>query len=159
MAPTSTDPANLSDAAGSLTGYSRPSILPGCNPKLSNPTEAEWYNPACFVSPASLAVGPGYGFGDTYPGFMRSMRWINVDVSLVKEIYISESKRLEFRAEAFNLANHMILGLPGTTGTGAASIAPSYSSSTGAVSYGSAAAISTIANTPRELQLAMKFFF
>ncbi len=28
----STDPANLSDAAGSITGYSRPSVLPGCNP-------------------------------------------------------------------------------------------------------------------------------
>ncbi|MGA7239014.1 MAG: TonB-dependent receptor [Bryobacteraceae bacterium] len=151
VAPTSTDPANLSDAAGSITGYSRPSVLPGCNPKLSNPTVSQWYNPSCFVSAASLAVGPGYGFGDTPLGFLRSMRWINLDFALVKNIPFGETKKLQFRAEAFNLANHMILGVPGT------SIAPSYSS--GNISYGSAGVISGIANTPRELQLALKFLF
>ncbi len=113
VAPTSTDPANLSDAAGSITGYSRPSVLPGCNPKVSNPTVSQWYNPSCFVSPASLAVGPGYGFGDTPLGFLRSMRWINVDVALVKNIPFGETKKLQFRAEAFNLVNHMVLGVPG----------------------------------------------
>ena len=44
--------------------------MPGCNPKVSNQTVTQWYNPACFVSPASLAVGPGYGFGDTPLGFL-----------------------------------------------------------------------------------------
>jgi hypothetical protein len=151
VAPLSTDPANLSDAAGSITGYSRPSVVNGCNPKLSNPTIGEWYNPACFVSASSLAVGPGYGFGNSPIGFLRSMRWVNVDVSLVKDIQITESKRLQFRAEAFNVFNHMVLGVPGT------SIAPSYSN--GAVAYGSAGVIGSIANTPRELQLAMKFLF
>ena len=151
VAPLSTDPANLSNAAGSITGYSRPSVLNGCNPKISNQSLGEWYNPACFVSPASLAVGPGYGFGDTPIGFLRSMRWVNVDVSLVKNIQISESKQLQFRAEAFNVFNHMVLGVPGT------SIAPSFSG--GNISYGSAGVISSIANTPRELQLALKFLF
>ncbi len=151
VAPLSTDPANLSDAAGSITGYSRPSVLPGCQIKVANQSVSQWYNPSCFVSPASPSVGPGYGFGDTPIGFLRSMRWINIDVSLVKEIPISESKKLQFRAEAFNLANHMILGVPGT------SIAPAYSG--GTVTYGSAGVISSIANTPRELQLAMKFVF
>jgi len=151
LAPLSTDPANLSDAAGSITGYSRPSILPGCQIKPAQQTLTEWYNPACFVSPASPSVGPGYGFGDTPVGFLRSMRWINVDVALVKDIQITETKRLQFRAEAFNVGNHMVLGSPGN------SIAPSYSG--GAVAYGSAGVISSIANTPRELQLAMKFMF
>ncbi len=45
----------------------------------------------------------------------------------------------------------MVLGVPGT------SIAPSFSG--GSVSYGSAGVVSSIANTPRELQLAMKFSF
>ncbi len=31
VAPTGTDPANLSNAGGSITGYSRPSVLSGCN--------------------------------------------------------------------------------------------------------------------------------
>ena len=151
VAPTSTDPANLSNAAGSITGYSRPSVLPGCNPKVSNPTVGQWYNPACFVSPASLAVGPGYGFGDTPLGFMTSMRWINIDVALVKNIPLGDVKKLQFRAEAFNLGNHMILGVPNAT------ISPTFSG--GAVSYGTAGVVSSIANTPRELQLALKFLF
>jgi len=153
LAPLSTDPANLSDAAGSITGYSRPSVLPNCQIKPSNQSLTEWYNPACFVSPASPLVGSGFGFGDTPIGFLRSMRWINLDVALVKDLPITETKRLQFRAEAFNVANHMILGSPGN------SIAPSYSSATGAVSYGSAGVISSIANQPRELQLALKFIF
>jgi hypothetical protein len=156
VAPTSTDPANLSNAGGSITGYSRPSILQGCN-LYANQSVSQWFNPACFVSPSSLSVGPGYGFGNAPIGDLRSMRFINMDFVLVKDIPIGETKKLQFRAEAFNVFNHMVLGLPGTTGTGAASIAPSFSN--GAVSYGTAAVVSTIANTPRELQLAMKFMF
>jgi len=151
LAPLSTDPANLSDAAGSITGYARPSVLPNCQLRVQNQSVSSWYNPACFVSPSSPAVGPGYGFGDTPIGFLRTMRWVNVDVSLVKDIAIGETKRLQFRAEAFNLANHMVLGAPGT------SITPAYSG--GNVTYGSAGVISSIANTPRELQRAMKFLF
>ena len=79
------------------------------------------------------------------------MRWINLDFALVKDIAITEGKRLQFRAEAFNLFNHMILGVPGT------SVAPSFSN--GTVRYGAAGVITGIANTPRELQLAMKFMF
>jgi hypothetical protein len=151
VAPSANDPANLSNAGGSITGYSRPSMLPGCDPNVSNPTVSQWFNPACFVSPASLSVGPGYGFGDAAIGGLRSMRWINLDVGLSKEIAITETKKLQFRAEAFNVFNHMILDVPGT------SIAPSFSN--GTISYGSAGVVSSIANVPRELQLAVKFMF
>lgn len=151
VAPTSTDPANLSNAGGSITGYSRPSILPGCDLIPAKQTVGQWYNPACFVSPASLLVGPGYGFGDAPIGGMRSMRWINLDVVLAKEIVLTESKKLQFRAEAFNVFNHMVLGVPGN------SISPSYSN--GAISYGTAGVVSSISNIPRQLQLALKFMF
>jgi hypothetical protein len=151
VAPLGTDPANLSDAAGSITGYSRPSVLPGCQIAVAEQTVSEWYNPACFVSPASLAVGPGYGFGDTPIGFLRTMRWVNLDVVLSKDIPIGETKHLQFRAEGYNVANHMVLAAPGT------SIAPSVSN--GAISYGSAGVITNIANVPRSLQLAVKFLF
>jgi Carboxypeptidase regulatory-like domain/TonB dependent receptor len=157
VAPTSTDPANLSNAGGSITGYARPSIVPGCN-LTANRSVSQWYNPACYVSPASPEVGPGYGFGDAPLGNLRSMRFINMDFSLTKNFVFTETKQLQFRAEAFNVFNHMVLGVPGSTGgTSAPSIAPSYSN--GAISYGNAAVVSSIANSPRELQLALKFSF
>jgi hypothetical protein len=68
--------------------------------------------------------------------------------------------KLQLRAEAFNLFNHMVLGVPGNAnGTSAPSIAPAFSN--GAVSYGTAAVVSSLANgnNPRELQLAVKFSF
>jgi len=76
-----------------------------------------------------------------------------MDFSLVKNIPFRESQSVQLRFEGFNVFNHVVWGEPG------ASISPSFSSSTGAVSYGSAGVISSIASTPRELQLAAKFTF
>ena len=151
LAPNSNDPANLSNAGGSITGYSRPSILSGCQLVPDNQTVGQWYNPSCFVSPASTAVGPGYGFGNAPVGGLRSMPFWNLDVALVKDFAITEHNRLQFRAEGYNVLNHMVLDVPGT------SIAPSFSG--GVVSYGTAGVVGNIANIPRSLQLAMKFMF
>ena len=59
---------------------------------VATQTVSQWYNPACFVSPSSLQVGPGYGFGNAPIGNMQSMRLINVDVVLAKNIHIGETK-------------------------------------------------------------------
>ena len=161
VAPGTTDPANLSNAGGSITGYTRPSLLPGCN-LTANQNANQWFNPACFVSPSSPAVGPGYGFGDAPIGDLRSMRFWNVDFALAKNIPIKESMKLQFRAEAFNLFNHMVLGVPGNAnGTSAPSIAPSFPNGATSVSYSTAAVVSSLANgnNPRELQFAVKFSF
>ena len=154
VSPNSNDPANLSNAAGSITGYSRPSIVPGCN-LTANQSKNQWFNPACFVSPSSLQVGPGYGFGDSGIGILRSQRYWNVDFALAKNIPIGENKRIQVRAEAFNVFNHMVLATPGPSG--APSIAPTFTA--GAVSYGTADVVSNIANTPRQLQFAARFIF
>lgn len=84
---------------------------------------------------------------------MRSMRFINMDVALIKDVVIKEGMRLQFRAEAFNVFNHMVLGVPGT------SISPSFSN--GSISYGSAGVITGLAagNAPRDTQPALKFLF
>jgi len=152
IAPTSNDPAGLSNPGGSFSGYSRPSVLSGCD-LTANQNSQQWFNPACFVSPASSSVGPGYGFGNAPVGGLRTQAFTNVDFSLNKNIPIRESMSLQLRFEAFNVFNHMVLGEPGV------SIAPTFSSSTGVVSYGSAGVVSSLANTPRELQLAAKFNF
>ena len=132
-------------------------MIAGCD--LTHGQSAnQWFNPSCYLSPSSTVVGPGYGFGHSPVGNLRSMRFQNVDFALAKNISITESKMLQFRFEAFNVLNHMVLAVPGNSnGTSAPSIAPTFSN--GAGSYGSAAVISNIANTPRELQLAAKFIF
>jgi len=152
LATTSSDPASLSVPGSSYTGYSRPSVLSGCS-LTGGRSESQWYNPACFVSPASSLVGSGYGFGDAGVGLMRTQGFNDLDFSLIKNIPIRESKSLQLRFESFNVYNHVVWSEPG------ASISPSFSSSTGAVSYGSAGVISSIASTPRELQMAAKFTF
>jgi hypothetical protein len=157
VAPTSTDPANLSNTGGSITGYSRPDLVPGCN-LTGGQSKTQWFNPTCYVSPASTSVGPGYGFGTSPIGNLRSMWFSNTDFSLVKNIRFKESKQIQFRFEAFNVFNHMVFAIPGSTGgTGAPSIAPTFTA--GAVSYGTAAVVQNIINTPRELQMAVKFNF
>jgi hypothetical protein len=127
-------------------------VIPGCN-LHANQGESEWYNPSCFVSPASTQVGPGYGFGTAAVGGLRTQRFNSVDFSLIKNIPIRESKAVQLRFEGFNVFNHVVWGEP------SASISPSFSSSAGTVSYGTAGAISSIASTPRELQMAAKFTF
>ncbi|HEY6467060.1 MAG TPA: TonB-dependent receptor [Candidatus Acidoferrales bacterium] len=150
VAPVSTDPANLSNTESSITGYSRPDVVPGCNLQ-AHQTPNQWFNPTCYVSPASPAVGPGYGFGTSGIGNLRDQWFSNFDASLIKNFKFSESKRLQLRFEGFNVFNHMVLGTPGT------SIAPTGTGTT--VTYGTAGVVSSIANTPRELQLAAKFIF
>jgi hypothetical protein len=145
------DPANLTNTSGSITGYSRPSILPGCQIKPATQTLTEYYNPACFVSPSSLAVGPGYGFGDDEIGGLRTMRWVNLDIVAAKNFKVGEAKQLQLRAEAYNVFNHMVLGEPSQ------SIAPTVAN--GSVSYGSSMVVNSIANAPRVMQLAAKFRF
>jgi hypothetical protein len=152
LASVSADPASISTSSGSMTNYSRPSVLPGCS-IYGGQSITQWYNPACFVSPASPSVGPGYGFGDSPVGGMRTQIFNDTDFSLVKNIPIKESMNLQLRFEGFNVFNHVVWGEPGVTD------APTFSSSTNTVGYGSAGVISSIASTPRELQLAAKFSF
>jgi hypothetical protein len=80
-----------------------------------------------------------------------------VDFSLFKDFNITESKRLQFRAEAFNLTNTPAFGLPGANivswaGTGAAAVP------TTAGNFGKITSTNAF-YTPRDIQLALKFVF
>lgn len=114
--------------------YNRPDQT--CNAKSSHPTIGQWFNVNCFANPASGELGnasrsPAYG-----PGF------VNTDFSAIKNFALRERRRLEFRAEMFNLFNHTQLGMP------AADL-----NSTG---FG---AITSSVNNPRLVQFALKLNF
>ncbi|MSV28079.1 MAG: TonB-dependent receptor [Bryobacterales bacterium] len=96
-----------------------------------------------FDSLAYSAPSP-YAFGNT-PRFMSGLRGpgtVNVDFSVFKNFPLYERLTLQFRAEAFNIANRAEFGLPNT-------------------SIGSPAAgvITNQANPSRDVQFALKLIF
>ena len=59
----------------------------------------------------NLATQAGQ-FGNAGRNIARGPSFANVDVSLVRDVQISTATRLQFRAEVFNVLNHVNLGLP-----------------------------------------------
>jgi hypothetical protein len=71
------------------------------NPKVSSPSHTLWFNPAAFANPVPGTFG-NYGRNTLIgPGFT------NVDFSLAKEFSLYESLKLEVRADAFDVFNHI----------------------------------------------------
>jgi hypothetical protein len=105
-------------------------------------------NPTSFVlplaavgTPASTYAAYPYKYGNVGKGSIRGPGLWDWDMSLHKNIPVAESMRLQFRAEAFNVFNHVNLGDPGTT-----------------VDAGGFGSIQSAAD-PRIGQLAMKLIF
>ncbi|MDQ1472881.1 MAG: hypothetical protein QOJ99_4361 [Bryobacterales bacterium] len=131
-------PYNLSVPGDSAntgnTGYLRPNLVG--NPTLSNPTRDQWFNRAAFAAPAA------YTFGNLGRYALRSSAFWNVDASIFREFRFLESRSVEFRAEAFNLPNTVILGTP-----------------TGSLPDTNFGRITATANSERTLQLGLKIKF
>lgn len=105
-------------------------------PKRSHAQEAhEFFNTAAFTENA-----PGT-FGNTSRDFLSGPGYEDLDFSLIRFFPIREGQTLQFRAEAFNVANRVNFGEPTAT-----------------VSSRANGTIST-ANDPRILQFALKYQF
>lgn len=122
---------------GNITsrGYEHANLIG--NPHLAKRTAAEWFNTAAYVTP------PGFTFGTTPRNSLRSAPYWNLDTSVFREFPMGSDRHLEIRAEAFNLLNNVVFGVPTddlNTGT----------------KFGT---ISSTANGSRQLQLAAKFIF
>jgi hypothetical protein len=100
-----------------------------------NPRTGFWLNPAAFSQPRGA-------FGNCGVGRYHGPGFTNVDLSVFKSFPLRETMRFEFRAEAFNAFNHASFGNP-------ASFFPA----------GNFGQISSTIIDPRELQLALKFYF
>ena len=78
------------------------------DPNLSNKSAAEWFNTAAFAIPAK------YTYGSSGRNILRGPAYWQIDASLFRRFPLfKESQALEFRAEAFNMPNTVILGQPG----------------------------------------------
>jgi hypothetical protein len=142
--------ANSSPLAGNLTGL---------GPLL--------YNPGAFGLPTGLT------FGDSGRNILRNPWRTNFDMALLKHFAVTESKYFEFRAEAFNVFNHVEYNWLGGDAGSAANNSGRGTISNEIACYGAAAPFSAgdpscagngylrSAGThlPRIMQLALKFIF
>ncbi len=88
---------NFSNAGGDT----RPDVIPGVS--LDPPGgrhREQWFNPAAFRNPSAGQWGNAGRNIDSMPG------QVSVDFSVFKNFSFTEHKKLQFRAEAFNLPNH-----------------------------------------------------
>jgi hypothetical protein len=86
------------------TGYERADIVG--NPGLPTQSAKEWFNTAAFAIPAT------YTYGDSGRNILRGPAFWNLDASLFRKFPFTENKVLEFRVEAFNMPNTVILNQP-----------------------------------------------
>jgi Carboxypeptidase regulatory-like domain len=100
----------------------------------------QYFNVNAFSRPAPDTYGTG-------PRTLPNYRWFGIqngDVTVMKNVAVTESKRVELRVEAFNLTNTPTFGTPNTSfGSSSFGIISGYASGRG----------------PRELQLGVKFYY
>jgi hypothetical protein len=123
-------------------------IPPLTNPGGFGPLVA---NPNAFVAPVGLTLG------SSGRNLLRNPSHWNIDTALFKRFLITERVAFEFRAEAFNIFNHVEYGPLGGDQGGAAGSA---GFSSGTSSFGSGNFLQTgVAYAPRILQLGAKVVF
>jgi hypothetical protein len=85
----------------------RPNVVG--DPKLDKPTADRWFNTDAFSD--TLPAGT-FAFGTAGKNIVTADGINNFDLGLFKNFNLGEERRLQFRAEFFNLANHANFGIP-----------------------------------------------
>ena len=135
--PLSPTTQNTSDSGSNVL---RPNVN-GQSPVLSGSVTGrlnEFFNTSVFSQPAPFTFGD---VGRTLPN-VRAEGNQNIDFSLFKNFQVKERLTMQFRAEAFNLLNQVVFGIPNMV-----------------LSSGQFGVISTQSNTPRQMQFALKLLF
>ncbi len=129
-------PTISTDVANIGVGSQHPNVVSGggC---VSGPSLTKPYNAAAYQVPAALTYGNS-GVNVCYTDNHQQ-----IDASLSKDFNVTEGSKFQFRFEAFNVPNLTDFSGPSNT---------NIDSST----YGQ---ITSISNTPRQLQFALKYVF
>jgi hypothetical protein len=137
---------------GSLVGAPGGVYSTGVNPKLDNPTYQQWFN-TCTLNTSGVRqncadASQPVAFIQTPPYTLRTLSGVlpgirtevptTVDLSIFKTFQVYERTKLQFRANAYNLANTPVFGGPNTT--------------SGVIGIGQV-------NDPRIVELALKLNF
>jgi hypothetical protein len=106
------------------------SANPGCVAAVPNAQDA-------FVAPPAQTR-----YGTSGRNILRGQSLKQVDFTVIKTFPFTETKRLDFRGEFFNIMNHATFSTPGTD-----------------INTSSGGQISSTLNAARIIQLALKFYF
>jgi hypothetical protein len=117
--------------------YERANLVGGQDPYVSNVTRETGLNRAAFAIPDI------YTFGNLGRDRLRTVPFWNLDFSIFRQFPFLETRRVEFRAEAFNVLNTVIYGQPNADMADTANFGK----------------IISTANTARTLQLGAKIIF
>jgi hypothetical protein len=120
--------------AVSWDNFVRPNLVG--SPIAPNKSPSEWFNTAAFAIPAP------YTFGDFGRNALRGDKFFDMDMSLIRSFPINEQFSLQFRAEAFNILNHPVWGLPDANYQD-----PNFGT------------ITSTRSTARQLQFALKLYY
>src|SRR5881396_3575395 len=123
--------------------------VPNLNPNFKGPVILgrvdHWFDPRAFTVPLAGT------FGNAGRSTFRGPGLFNLDTSLFKRIPIRESVTLQFRAEAFNVLNHVNFAFPNQVVFQGNSANYGYSESAGE--------ITNTATASRQIQFALKLLF
>ncbi len=123
--------------------YDRANLVGDPN-KGSCPNGSPVGSVSCVFNTSAFAVPAQYTFGNSGRDAFRSPKFWNLDTSIFRQFpFWGEGRRIEFRAEAFNILNTVILGTPGNDISNLSS-------------FGKA---NNTANSSRQLQLGAKVIF
>jgi hypothetical protein len=126
---------------GNTRNPDRPSFNPSYTGSALIGKQTKWFDPNAFVLP------PAGTWGNLGREAFRGPNLVNMDLSLLKNIAVSEKTNVQFRTEFFNALNRTNLGTPGSTVFSGSSINPS------------AGLITATATTSRQIQFALKLMF
>ena len=125
-----------SDRANTGVGNQRPILNPaGCSTTFQR-TLLNWFDKTCFVDSAVYSYGNVRGFT------LRSGRGQQVDASLFKQFTLPHESILSFRVEMFNVPN-----------------ATNFNAPSGNIDSSTGAQVTSQANSPRDMQFAVKYNF
>src|SRR5262249_9105564 len=126
----------------------RPDRITGQPMLVPNPGFDQYFNPGAFAVPATVPNYRGVPiqtFGNSSRMVLRGPGQRNLDFSVFKDFHFGESKRVEFRAESFNLSNTPTFSLPSPT---------SPAITVGNAGFGKLASSQSVG---RQLQFGLKF--
>lgn len=126
---------------GDTRNPDRPSLNPAFSGSIIEGNPNQWFNPNAFILPAAGT------YGNLGRGVFSGPGLAELDLSLFKDVAITERTALQIRSEFFNVLNHANLGTPNAIVFSGTQI-----SST-------AGLITNTATTSRQIQFGLKLTF